>query len=429
MTARLSVVSVAGPVLVQDAGRPGRMHEGIPPGGALVPELLAAANRALGNAPGEAALEIAGGCRLAAEGEALLLSLDGAPPQPLAPGGAREIGPGPALVRYLAVRGGLDVPEALGGRGTLLVAALGGFEGRALRRGDRIAVAGRTMGEPRAQGVALDLEPEAAIRVVPGPDLERFEADALERLLSADFRVSPIGDRVGTRLEGPPLVLRGPERGASLPMVRGAIQGTTGGAAIVLGPDHPTTGGYPVLATVIRADQGRLAARRPGSRVRFCGVSVEEARAALGDPPGALVRRATDGELARCLALRHEVFVVGQGVPAALEVDGLDPVCTHFVALSDGSLVGTARLRVTEEGHAKAERVAVRAGLRGQGIGAALMRAIEAEARRRGFAELRLHAQALVVPFYQGLGYAAEGPPFEEAGIPHRAMRRALRSV
>jgi len=426
VTTRLAVVSVAGVVTVQDGGRPGRMHEGIPPGGALVPELLGAANRALGNPPEAAALEIVGGCTLAAEGGPLLLSLDGAAPRRLLPADAEEIGPGRAGVRYLALRGGLDVPEALGGRGTLLVAALGGFEGRALRRGDRLALGEDAHGEPMEEGVAVELAGEAAIRVLPGPDLERFEADALERLLREEFAVSPASDRVGMRLVGPPLRLRGGERGASLPMLRGAIQVTTGGEAIVLGPDHPTTGGYPVLATVIRADQGRLAARRPGAPVRFRAVSLEEARAAAGGRPPLLVRVASAAELPRCLELRHEVFVRGQSVAPELEIDGLDPACTHFVALAAGELLGTARLRVTDDGHAKAERVAVRAAARGRGVGAALMRALEAEARRRGFGELRLHAQAPVIAFYQRLGYVAEGPLFEEAGIPHRAMRRTL---
>lgn len=139
------------------------------------------------------------------------------------------------------------------------------------------------------------------------------------------------------------------------------------------------------------------------------------------------VRRAEPSELPACLDVRHEVFVVGQRVPEALEVDGLDEACTHFLALADdGRAIGAARLRITEDGRAKAERVAVRATHRGQGLGAKLMDALEAEARARGFAEVVLSAQAPVIPFYEGRGYVPEGPIYDEAGIPHRKMRLAL---
>lgn len=138
------------------------------------------------------------------------------------------------------------------------------------------------------------------------------------------------------------------------------------------------------------------------------------------------VRASRPGELERLLAIRHEVFVVGQRVPEDLEVDGLDPACRHFVAEDDGQLVGTARLRVTPDGRAKAERVAVLERARGRGLGRELMRAIEDEARRLGFEELVLYAQVNVVPFYARLGYVAVGAVFEEAGIGHLEMRLRL---
>jgi predicted GNAT family N-acyltransferase len=140
------------------------------------------------------------------------------------------------------------------------------------------------------------------------------------------------------------------------------------------------------------------------------------------------VRIASPEDLPALLALRHEVFVIGQDVPPDLEVDGLDPICTHFVAREGATIVGTARLRVTEDGHAKAERVAVSASHRGRGIGAAVMAALEAEAARLGHDEVVLNAQVGVIPFYEGLGYAAEGPVFDDAGIDHRKMRKALRT-
>ena len=138
------------------------------------------------------------------------------------------------------------------------------------------------------------------------------------------------------------------------------------------------------------------------------------------------VRRARPHELERCLAIRREVFVEEQGVPIDEEMDAHDPACTHFLALSAGEVVGTARLRVTGDGRVKAERVAVRRRLRGAGVGRALMRALEDEARGRGQRELVLNAQLPVVAFYERLGYRAEGPEFLEAGIPHRAMRKPL---
>lgn len=131
-------------------------------------------------------------------------------------------------------------------------------------------------------------------------------------------------------------------------------------------------------------------------------------------------------EMSRLLAIRREVFVVGQGVPADLELDGLDASCTHFAVEHEGQLVGTARLRVTDAGFAKAERVAVTERARGLGLGQALMDALEDEARRGGHAEIVLYAQVGVVGFYERLGYHAVGEVFEEAGIGHREMRKRL---
>ncbi|MFP2912819.1 allophanate hydrolase subunit 2 family protein, partial [Pyxidicoccus sp. 3LFB2] len=182
-------------------------------------------------------------------------------------------------VRYVAVEGGLAVPEVLGGRGTLLVARLGGHEGRALRSGDALPL-GEEGGTPEALEPGAALEATAPIRVTLGPDLERFEAATRAALLDGTFTVSPASDRVGMRLRGPALAHGDEGAGTSRPMVRGAIQVTLSGEPIVLGPDHPTTGGYPLIAAVIRADWGRLCARRPGAPVRFQAVTPAEAREA-----------------------------------------------------------------------------------------------------------------------------------------------------
>jgi allophanate hydrolase subunit 2 len=107
------------------------------------------------------------------------------------------------------------------------------------------------------------------VRVVPGPDLDRFAAGALDVLLGSAYAVSPRSDRVGVRLAGPRLSRADDDAGVSAPMVRGAIQVPAGGEPIVLGPDHPTTGGYPVLATVVLADVGAVMARPVGAPLRF----------------------------------------------------------------------------------------------------------------------------------------------------------------
>lgn len=138
------------------------------------------------------------------------------------------------------------------------------------------------------------------------------------------------------------------------------------------------------------------------------------------------VRRARPAELARCLDIRREVFIVEQGVSVDEEMDGRDARCLHFLAFVEADAVGTARLRFTDDGHAKGERVAVRRAARASGAGTLLMRALEDEARARGHDRLVLNAQVQVLPFYEKLGYAIDGPEFLEAGIPHRPMSKRL---
>lgn len=261
----LLVARVAGVATLQDCGRPGRMHEGVPPGGALVPELLARANAAARNPPGAAAIESFGALTLQAERDAIVACEDGVT-HVLAAGASITVACDGARVRYVAVRGGIEAPEVLGGRGTLLVASLGGHEGRALRRGD-VLRAGTSPAVDAPVPQAPDVT--AAVCVVPGPDRHRFPDEALELLAGSSFVIEPRSDRVGIRLSGPVLPRLGSDSGVSSPMVRGAIQVPPSGMPIVLGPDHPTTGGYPVLATVITRDFGSLAARPPGGRVRF----------------------------------------------------------------------------------------------------------------------------------------------------------------
>jgi predicted GNAT family N-acyltransferase len=124
-------------------------------------------------------------------------------------------------------------------------------------------------------------------------------------------------------------------------------------------------------------------------------------------------------------ALRCEVFVIEQGVPRELELDEYDATATHLAAIRDEAVVGTLRL-LQHHGEAKIGRVAVRALLRGGGIGRRLMEHAAVIAAERGFAEIVLHAQVSVAGFYRQLGYVEEGDVFDEAGIPHITMRKRV---
>ncbi|WP_030167725.1 GNAT family N-acetyltransferase [Streptomyces sp. NRRL S-813] len=137
-----------------------------------------------------------------------------------------------------------------------------------------------------------------------------------------------------------------------------------------------------------------------------------------------------------CFAVRKEVFVVEQGVPEDIEYDALDAVALHVLAVrEDGTPLGTGRLLHGEAAAGRTGgdptvgslgRLAVTQQARGLGVGAALVGAIEDAARARGLAAVDLHAQTHALGFYERLGYEAYGPEFPDAGIPHRAMRRAL---
>jgi len=275
----IEILAVRGLAMVQDAGRPGWMHQGVPPGGFLVPELAARANLGAGNAVDAPLLEVFGGLTLTTrESSARVCTEDGVARE-IAPGETFDVAPSPSLrVRYVAASGGLDVPPKLGGRGTLLVARLGGHEGRALAKGDRLPLGAATATSgPAREPAPLDLA--SAVRVLAGPDLTRFDAGALATLASGSFTVERSSDRAGTRLTGPRLCRRDTDTGRSSPMVRGAIQVPASEEPIVLGPDHPTTGGYPVIGVIVQADLGNLYGHPIGASVRFTVVSLDEARA------------------------------------------------------------------------------------------------------------------------------------------------------
>lgn len=267
------ILAAAPGTTIQDRGRPGRLSEAIPPSGPLDFVTHAAANLACGNEAGAAAIEIPlGRLRIRAH-EAMLASIDGEMPVKLEAGDELEVSPSSSAVRYLAFAGGIDVPLVLGARATLLVARVGGLEGRALRAGDRLAL---QRSQPRPSELPPPSWPRpnlpeapARIDVLPGPHLARLPKATLERLLETEWQISRLGDRVGVRLEGGRVPREGSDLSGPVPMVRGAVQIVTDGTPIVLGPDHPTTGGYPVALVLRRDAQAAFARLRPGATLRF----------------------------------------------------------------------------------------------------------------------------------------------------------------
>jgi 5-oxoprolinase (ATP-hydrolysing) subunit C len=279
----LVIVRAAGLVTVQDRGRRGHMHEALPPGGALVDGLLVAANRAAGNLDDAAAIEVLGLLVVRAEVDVAVATDAGG--RVLRKGEELAVASGNRRVAYLAVHGGVHAPLVLGGRGTMLSAGLGA----PLRAGDTITPQriSRERADRMARGTGRERTPRVArgsgqiverhsdelsiddprpIRVIAGPD--PFPLEALAALTSEPYRISPDSDRVGTRLVGP-AIARPAHGEGSRPMVRGAIEVPRDGAPIVLGPEHPTTGGYPIVGVVAASDLDRLFAVRLGGIVRF----------------------------------------------------------------------------------------------------------------------------------------------------------------
>ncbi|UJR79214.1 biotin-dependent carboxyltransferase family protein [Sandaracinus amylolyticus] len=275
---------VVGLAFVQDGGRPGLLREGVPRGGALIPSALAAANRAVGNPEHAAGIERYGAITIVARGDVTVAD-DDARVWTLHDGERIELAwDGARRARFVALQGGIDVPRVLGGRGTLVAARIGGLEGRPLRRGDVL----RTASEPITTAHALAWTPhQGAIRLVAGPDLDVYAPSAIDALTSRAWRLSTRSDRTGTRLEAPAIPWRDDAPAArTTPMIAGAIELPPGGEPIVLGVDHPTTGGYPVVALVAGVDLDRFHAIPLGRDVRFTTITIDEARALLRQSGG-----------------------------------------------------------------------------------------------------------------------------------------------
>lgn len=280
MTA-LEVLSPGPLATLQDLGRPGLAHLGVTESGAADRRSHRLANRLVANPDAAATVEVTlGGFTARVRGGDIVIAVTGAPATPTADGialghnGVARVRDGQVLTlhtlhtglrSYLAVRGGVIVPTVLGSRSYDTLARLGPAP---LAAGDLIPV-----GRPPATVPHVDVAPVAPVRdgpvrlrVVPGPREDWFaDPDALVR---TEWVASDRSDRVGVRLIGEPLTPRRPER--QLPSegtVRGAIQVPPSGLPVILGPDHPVTGGYPVIGVVVDADTDALAQIRPGQPV------------------------------------------------------------------------------------------------------------------------------------------------------------------
>jgi biotin-dependent carboxylase-like uncharacterized protein len=282
----LLVERVGPQALVEDLGRPGFAAIGVSRSGAADRRALRLANRLLGNSEGSPAVEVLlGGFAVRADGAMTVcvtgaptpLAVDGRPAALGSPIDLRDrqlltLGPPPTGLRtYIAVRGGLDEPLVLGSASTDATTGVGPA---ALEPGRWLLVAATDGGRPAAVDVAASAAPpvtDVVLRVVMGPRDDWFAAGAVDTLTSVSWAVTAEADRVGVRLAGPRLE-RGDEATSELPsepIVRGAVQVPHSGQPLVFLADHPTTGGYPVMAVVLDEDTDVLAQLRPGERVRF----------------------------------------------------------------------------------------------------------------------------------------------------------------
>jgi antagonist of KipI len=284
---------------VQDLGRPGFRAAGVPAGGAMDRFALSAANLLVGNAAEAAGLEILLGgltlkfhaavtiCVAGADLGARLDGVDIGMWAPLTVHGGQVLqftGRRSGSRAYLSVAGGVDVAPVLRSRSTYLPGGWGGFQGRPLEAGDKLAV-----GDARApSSVRRWLPPEnrpaysgfPTLRSVAGPHTEHFSVDALETFFAGVYRLEPASDRMGYRLAGPALRDDRREALASSGVLPGAVQVPASGGPILLMADAQTTGGYPIVAVVIGADLPLAAQLIPGDRLRFAPVTVEAAQRA-----------------------------------------------------------------------------------------------------------------------------------------------------
>jgi antagonist of KipI len=284
---------------VQDLGREGFGPMGVSASGAADPISLRIGNRLVGNPDGAAALEMTlVGSSFTFERTAVIAvagsnfgpSLDNVPlPMwtsiEIQKGQTVTLGPSRSGARaYLCIQGGIAVEPFLGSASTHVLSGLGGFEGRALRRGDRLDLGAATPFSRKRSLSPKALErfqPRKAVRVTDGPQSDWFANSSWKVFCESTFRVAEQSNRMGIRLEGPAIPLDASREMITEGVSLGAIQVPPSGQPIILFVEQQTTGGYPKIANVISADLHSLGQLRPRDEVRFERIGMSEARSLL----------------------------------------------------------------------------------------------------------------------------------------------------
>ncbi|MDR3462791.1 MAG: biotin-dependent carboxyltransferase family protein [Beijerinckiaceae bacterium] len=301
----LRVTAIGPGATIQDGGRHGLLRFGVTPAGPMDWVAMRTANLALGNEAEAAAVEIpGGGLTVTCEERPVTVAFAGGDfswkreGEPLPPAARVTLRPGGVLTAkagargsfaYLAVRGGVDVPEVMGSRSTHMRSSLGGMNGRMLAAGD-LLVPAQLSGPASAEGaveapwLANHFEPVrelTLIRAVAGPQDDYFGSEALAIFFGEPFVLTPAADRMAYKFAGPRIAHVRDFNIVTDGVALGAVQIAGDGQPIVQMADRAPTGGYAKIAHVARADIGRLAQLRPGESCRFARVGVDEARAAL----------------------------------------------------------------------------------------------------------------------------------------------------
>jgi len=280
---------------VQDLGREGFGPLGVSASGAADPIALRLGNRLVGNADGTAGLEMTllGGTFLfpqdavvALAGSDFRATLDGAPVElwtsvKVSAGQTLRLGHTHSGARcYLCVHGGIAVEAFLGSASTHILSGLGGFEGRALRKGDVLNIGSATglfQKRKLAQWAREALAPHKVLRVTPGAQADWFPESSQQVFYSGRYRVAEESNRMGLRLEGTPIPLASGGEMITEGVSLGAIQVPDGGLPIILFVEQQTTGGYPKIANVVAADLAGVGQLRPRDEIRFELVGLDEA--------------------------------------------------------------------------------------------------------------------------------------------------------